>query len=517
MESLQKTYEKLTPENVIAESVKQFGAENLALACSFSAEDVMLIDLIQKSHPEIEVFTLDTGRLPKETYELWEQLLEKYPKLKIVPYFPDAQKLEEFITKNGPSAFLKNRELRKECCDIRKVDGLKRAIECKKAWLTGLRSEQSDARKGIQKIEPDTFFPDKFKISPLADVSQKEVFQYLKKNKVPQSELYKKGYSSIGCDPCTRAVTEGETERSGRWWWESADKKECGLHPEFLDKKTATKKKKSVEVEINSKHLDQLENESIFIIREAYKKLGKIGMLWSIGKDSCVMLHLMRKAFFGNTPIPLVHVDTGYKIPEMIKFRDEYTKKWNLKLIVHRNEAAIKAGMNPEEGRLVCCKALKTDPLKEIIEKEEFTGVIAGIRRDEEGSRSKERYFSPRGNNSNWDYKNQPPEFWNQFKTDFGPDVHIRVHPILHWNEVDIWEYIKRENIPMVDLYFAKNGKRYRSLGCAPCTGQVASEAQTLDEIILELRETKSGERASRAQDQENAYAMQKLRTEGYM
>jgi len=514
-----KNWANLTPKQILASSVKKFGEDNLAFACSFSAEDVMLLDIIQKNYPKIDIFTLDTGRLPNETYELWSELLEKYPKLKITPFIPNTKKLENFIFQNGPNAFYKDIALRKECCNIRKIEGLKRATEFKKAWITGLRQEQSQARKELPIIEQDSFFESKFKINPLADLSFNEVLAYNTKNKLPQNKLYSKNYSSIGCAPCTRATAPGEEERAGRWWWEEDEKKECGLHPEFFIKKAEPKKEKtkSKEIKIDSEKLDKLENESVFILREAYKKLGKLGMLWSVGKDSGVILHLVRKAFLGHIPIKLIHVDTSYKIPDMIKFRDHYAKKWNIDLIVHQNKAALKKGMNYKEGRLVCCKALKTDPLNEIVAKEKFNAMIAGIRRDEEGSRSKERYFSPRNKNAQWDYKDQPPEFWDQFQTDFEPDTHVRVHPILNWTEINIWEYIKRENIPFLDLYLAKNGKRYRSLGCAPCTDPIESNAKTIDDIILELHQTTTSERASRAQDKVNAHAMQKLRSEGYM
>lgn len=264
-------------------------------------------------------------------------------------------------------------------------------------------------------------------------------------------------------------------------------------------------------------HLEVLEAQSIYILREAYKKFDKLGMLWSIGKDSTVLLWLAKKAFFGHCPFPLIHVDTTYKIPEMIAFRDRVAKQYDLNLIVHTNEAAIKAGMGPEKGRLVCCKALKTEGLQQVVKNYGFEGLILGIRRDEEGSRSKERVFSERGRDSSWDYANQAPELWDQFKTDFPKGNHIRVHPILNWDEIDIWAYIARENIPVVDLYFAKNGKRYRSLRCAPCTAQITSNAITVEEIIEELKHTEVSERAGRAQDQEDSYAMQKLRKDGYM
>jgi len=263
--------------------------------------------------------------------------------------------------------------------------------------------------------------------------------------------------------------------------------------------------------------LDELEAQSIYIFREAFNRIEKIAMLWSIGKDSNVMLWLARKAFFGHVPFPVVHVDTAHKMPEMIEFRDRVAKEWNLPLIVGQNKAALEAGMGPHLGRITCCSALKTDGLKAIVAEYGFNGIFAGIRRDEEGTRAKERYFSPRNDGAEWDVKDQPPEFWDQFKTDFAPGTHLRIHPLLHWNELDVWRYIEREKIPVVDLYFAKDGKRYRSLGCGPCTSPVASNAGTIAEIIEELRTTKVSERSGRAQDKESEDAFERLRASGYM
>ena len=263
--------------------------------------------------------------------------------------------------------------------------------------------------------------------------------------------------------------------------------------------------------------LAKLENESIYIIREAYVKFPKLACLWSIGKDSTVLLWLIRKAFFGEVPFPLVHVDTSYKIPEMIQYRDRVAKEWNLNLVVGQNKEALANGMNHTVGRLECCTALKTVGLQQVIEKHEYLAIMLGIRRDEEGTRAKERFFSPRNKDFEWNFKDQPPELWNQFQSDYPPDVHIRVHPLLHWTEINVWEYIRKENIPIIDLYFSKGGKRYRSLGCAPCTGSINSTASNIDEIIEELKTTKISERSGRAQDQEDSHAMQKLRVKGYM
>ena len=267
-------------------------------------------------------------------------------------------------------------------------------------------------------------------------------------------------------------------------------------------------------------HLDALENESIYIMRETFRHFKKSAMLWSIGKDSCVMLWLARKAFFGHVPIPCVHVDTSFKIPEMIEFRDRLAREWNLNLIVGQNTEALAAKRTFPDGaldRVGCCSTLKRDPLAAVIAQKGYEAVIVGIRRDEEGTRAKERYFSPRNKDFEWNFRDQPPEFWGQFQTDFEPGTHLRVHPLLHWTELNVWEYIHRENIPLVSLYYARNGRRYRSLGCAPCTGTVESNATTTEEIIDELRQTKVAERSTRAQDQESEDAFERLRASGYM
>ncbi|HLC18786.1 MAG TPA: sulfate adenylyltransferase subunit CysD [Thermodesulfobacteriota bacterium] len=265
-------------------------------------------------------------------------------------------------------------------------------------------------------------------------------------------------------------------------------------------------------------HLTALENKSIFIIREAYYRFRNIAMLWSVGKDSTTLLWLCRKAFFGKIPFPVIHIDTTYKFPEMYRFRDEYARKWGLELIVGRNEGKVTEGMGPGAGsKLECCNELKTNALKLTIKKHGFKALLLGIRRDEHGIRAKERVFSPRDENFRWNYEDQPAELWDQYKCSAEEEDHVRVHPILHMTELDIWRYIKREDIPVTGLYFNKEGKRYRSIGCVPCCSPVDSMASNIDEVIEELEKTKTSERAGRAQDKEDAYTMQKLRSLGYM
>ncbi len=265
-------------------------------------------------------------------------------------------------------------------------------------------------------------------------------------------------------------------------------------------------------------YLDSLESKSIYIIREAYYKFKDIAMLWSVGKDSTTLLWLCRKAFLGEVPFPVIHIDTGYKFPEMYEFRDRYVREWGLRLIIGRNEQKIRECMGPGKGsKLDCCTELKTNALKQCIQKHKLKAILLGIRRDEHGIRAKERYFSPRDSQFKWDYEHQPAEVWDQYKATVREEEHFRIHPLLHFTELDIWNYIKREGLPVVGLYFAKNGKRFRSIGCVPCCSPIESNADTRDKIIEEIRTSTASERAGRAQDKEDIYTMQKLRALGYM
>lgn len=263
-------------------------------------------------------------------------------------------------------------------------------------------------------------------------------------------------------------------------------------------------------------HLSELENKSIYIIRESYNQFGDIAALWSVGKDSTTLLWLCMKAFFGEVPFPVIYIDTGHHFPEMYEFRDHYVDKWGLDLIVARNDEALERGITCDVKEM-CCNELKTVALKKCIADRGFEALLLGIRRDEHGIRAKERVFSPRDQQWRWDYENQPPELWDQYTARADEETHIRVHPLLHWREVDIWRYIQREGLEVVPLYFARDGERYRSLGCMPCCAPVESEAGNIDEVIEEITSTHVAERAGRAQDKEDAYTMQKLRALGYM
>ena len=264
-------------------------------------------------------------------------------------------------------------------------------------------------------------------------------------------------------------------------------------------------------------HITELENKSIYIIRETYSRFRDTALLWSIGKDSTAMLWIARKAFFGTIPFPVVHIDTGYKFKEIYAFRETYRKEWDLDLVVSRNEKAIQAGMGPDHEKLACCNALKTEALKMTIKERNYRALLLAIRRDEHGIRAKERYFSPRNADFKWNYQDQPAELWDLYKAGIESKQHFRIHPMLHWTELDIWNYTCKERIPTVNLYFSRGGKRFRSIGCETCCSPVPSKADTVKKVIKELKTTDISERSGRAQDKEDAYTMQKLRSLGYM
>ncbi len=276
-------------------------------------------------------------------------------------------------------------------------------------------------------------------------------------------------------------------------------------------------------------HLDQLESQSVYLLREAYHSFSNLCMPWSMGKDSNVLIWLSKKAFCGKIPYPVLHIDTTYEFPEMLEFRDWALKHYELDLIVKINEDA-RAGRGAysesvgyeTHDPVTVTHELKTVALQQVMTERKFDALITGIRRDEDPTRAKERYFSPRNADFEWDYKDQPPEFWNQFTTTIEPGEHIRVQPLLDWTEVDIWRYIEREKIPIPQMYFAReaeDGKKYRfrSLGCWPITKPVQSTASNIPEIVAELMTTRTSERAGRAQDHHERNAMQKLRAKGFM
>jgi sulfate adenylyltransferase subunit 2 len=293
-------------------------------------------------------------------------------------------------------------------------------------------------------------------------------------------------------------------------------------------------------------HLRLLEAESIHILREVASEFERPVMLYSIGKDSSVMLRLAQKAFYpAPIPFPLLHIDTGFKFKEMLEFRDEIARSVSAELLVWRNESAIAGGTNPivlDTKR--CCGLLKTQALLDALRHYNFDAAFGGARRDEEKSRAKERIYSFRDSVGQWDPKNQRPELWNLYNARVHPGESIRVFPLSNWTEMDVWQYIHEEKIPVVDLYFAKERPMYvrgdvllpieqefmalpgekaqmvkcrlRSLGCSPCTGAIRSDAETLPEIIAELISFRNSERANRVIDHDQEGSMEIKKREGY-
>jgi len=257
-------------------------------------------------------------------------------------------------------------------------------------------------------------------------------------------------------------------------------------------------------------------NLSVETIREAYARYERPVALWSMGKDSTLLLWLCRKAFLGRIPFPVIHIDTGCKMPEMYAFRKQLAAEWQLDLRVFRNEEALREGVGSDRGALECCHKLKTTALLQALRELQADAALVGIRRDEHGVRAKERYFSPRDDQGGWDAMDQPPELWD-LSTPEAESTHDRVHPLLHLTERDVWLLTEAEDVPVNPLYFAREGWRFRSLGCEPCCMPVPSDAGTLREIVAELEHADSPERSGRLQDKEAEFSMQKLRSLGYM
>jgi sulfate adenylyltransferase subunit 2 len=468
----------------------------IALVSSFGAESAVLLAMAAEVDPNVPVIFIDTGKLFGETRTYRDKLVKFLGLTNVQTYGPDAG-AEAALDKAGTLW----RDNNDACCAFRKVEPLDRALKPFAGWITGRKRFQSGTRAALPTIEAED---GKLKINPLANWDAKALAAEFKRRDLPAHPLVADGFLSIGCMPCTQKVAPGADARSGRW--AGLEKTECGIHLSRIPAKRPPRA---------PKHLIELENQSIYILREAFARLPKMAMLWSVGKDSNVLIWLARKAFYGRVPFPVVELDTGMELPSVYAFRDRYAPEWGLDL---RVEACPPLeDIDPSLPPLARAAARKSAGLKALIRREKLNGVIVGIRRDEQSTRAKERVFSPRSNQGDWDIAHQPAEFWGHYKARVADDEHVRIHPLLGWTELDIWRYTKSEGIPVPPAYLAQDGLRYRSLGEQNITQPMISTASTIDAIIAELEVTTVPERAGRTMDHEAEDSFERLRSGGYM
>ena len=480
---------------------------HLHFASSLGAEDMVITHLIAVHQLPIRIFTLDTGRLFQATYDLLSAIETRYPALRIDSISPQTQAIEQLHQSIGANGFYKSVTNRKACCSARKIEPLKRALAKADAWLTGLRREQSESRDALaySQIDPLTQLP---KYNPLADWTEAQVWEFINANNVPVNSLHAKGFPSIGCAPCTRAIEPGEPTRAGRWWWEikavqegQVASQECGLHVAPDGSLVGSSVRSSVRSSVssvvassvrttaranepasllvaesiattgtptnrgsngasNSTHLDALENEAIHILREAIAESNNAALLFSAGKDSLVVLRLIEKAFRTKNialqlPLQFLHVDTGHNFPEVIAFRDKTIARLGESIVIGSVEDSIRAGTVTDRGLNGSRNALQSVTLLEAIQTNGFDCLIGGARRDEEKARAKERIFSHRDAFGGWNPRRQRPELWSLYNGRVAKGEHLRVFPISNWTELDVWSYITRENIELPSIYYS--------------------------------------------------------------
>ena len=534
-----------TADEVLAWAAETFG-DSLAVACSM-AGDTVVPHLAAKHRPGVDVLFLQTGYHFPETIGT-RDALPLSADVTIVDVMP-VQSVAEQDAAFGPR--LHDRDP-SQCCALRKVEPINRELASYEAWVTGLRREDSPLRADTPLIEWDSAH-EMVKLNPIAAWSFDDVLDYAGAHNVPVNLLLTQGYPSIGCAPCTRPVAPGEDPRAGRW--AGLAKSECGLHvtdthpeeePLTLDIDLSLASGGiSLTPDRQLSHLRELEAEGIHIIREAVSELERPVLLFSGGKDSVVMLHLALKAFWpGPVPFPVMHVDTGHNFPEVIEYRDRVVAQHGLRLVVASVQDYI------DDGRLLeradgTRNPLQTQPLLDAIADNRFDAVFGGGRRDEEKARAKERVVSLRDEFGQWDPRNQRPELWTLYNPRHRPGEHVRVFPLSNWTELDVWRYIKAENIELPELYYAhdrevferdgmwlavgevsepRDGEevvtkqvRYRTVGDMSCTGAVVSDALTVADVIAEVAATRITERgATRADDRLTEAAMEDRKKEGY-
>ena len=421
------------------------------------------------------------------------------------------------------------------CCHIRKVEPLQRSMDGKAAWVTGVRRVDGPTRANAPVVTYD-IGRNIAKINPLATWTDDDMALYAQLNDLPANPLSERGYPSIGCWPCTRPVAPGEDKRAGRW--SGSNKTECGLHVSEHRLRLA---------DVQRRHLEDLADEAVTIIREVATECENPVLLFSGGKDSAVLLHLAVLAFApARLPFPVMHVDTGHNFPEVIEYRDEFVERIGARLVIASVQASIDAGRVVEdEGPRASRNRLQSVTLLDAIAEHGFDAAFGGGRRDEDKARAKERILSFRDRFGRWDPRAQRPEPWDLLNARIRKGEHLRAFPLSNWTELDIWQFIKAEEIPLPSIYFShrrtvvpRDGMllsvggpvvlepgeeafeetvRYRTVGDASCTGAVRSDATTIDQVIAEVATARITERgATRADDTFSESAMEDRKREGY-
>lgn len=489
--------EGLPPLALIAALAARYQGR-IAILSSFGVESAVLLDLVAQVDPSLPVFFLDTGHHFPETLAHRDAVTSRLGLTDVREVRPS----DAALAAADPDAFLWATDT-EACCALRKVEPLAALLPGFDVLVDGRKRHHGAARTSLAPIRVEE---GRLRVSPLALWSAEEIEAQRLRRDLPAHPLAGRGYASVGCLPCTSPTRPGESPRAGRW--RGTAKTECGIHRAEAIQPIGT------ETDIMD-DLDRLEAESIFILREAQSRVRPLALLWSLGKDSNVLIWLARKAFLGRLPFPVMHLDTGLEFPEAYAFRDRYVREWDLDLIADPCPPLEPTDPTlPPASRIA---ARKTEGLREAVARHNLAGVIAGIRRDEQATRAKERFVSPRGEDGAWDVRDQPPEFWDLYNLERPAGSHLRIHPLLSWSELDVWRYIQREGIPVCELYFAKAGKRFRSLGEIGITQPVASQAADIPAILAELRATREPERAGRTMDHETEDAFERLRVGGYL
>src|SRR5690625_2737855 len=560
---------------------------DLVFANSLSAEDMLIQYAIYILNIDIECFVINTGMLHKETLNLIDIIKNKFD-ISLKQITPDNKEINKYINAHGLYGFYQSTQLRQKCCHIRKVAPLKRYLAHRSAWITGQRQEQAQSRAQIPAQEFDTQFQLQ-KFNPLRAWSHEALWQVIHQHNIPYNPLHDQGYPSIGCAPCTRAIEPGESLRAGRWWWEKDSHQECGLHlsptqaastpdpSQQIETNTLTIKHNTrnnihdnvrdhirdlnahgqketqpantrapISLAVNDAHLDWLEAEAIYVLREIAAETQRPALLFSGGKDSAVLLKLAEKAFYpGKLPFPLLHIDTGHNYPEVLAFRDKRVAETQAELIVGHVDDSIRRGTVVLPHAQASRNAAQATTLLETIEQHRIDACLGGARRDEEKARAKERFVSFRDQFGQWDPKNQRAELWQLFNTQIHPGEHLRAFPLSNWTELDIWQYIAREKIELPSLYYAHQRKvvrrqvflvpvnpltpaqkgetieklwvRFRTVGDISCTCPVASRADSPAAIIQETLSSRYTERvATRMDDQGSESSMEQRKRQGY-